>query len=59
MHRSQNRHFTGTDISRHLSIAANRDAAARQVDRAHYFAVDVQRLGAYYFPLDTQALVNR
>ena len=30
MHHSQNHHFTGTDISRHLLMAANRDAAARQ-----------------------------
>jgi hypothetical protein len=59
MHRSQNHPFAGTDISRHLPIAANRDAAARQVDRAHDFAVDGQRLGAYYFALDLQALVNR
>jgi hypothetical protein len=59
MHGSQNHHLTGTDIGRHLPIAANRDAVARQVDCAHDFAVDIQRFGAYYCTLDLQALVNR
>jgi hypothetical protein len=56
LHGSQNHHFTGTDISRHLPIATNRDAAGGQVDCAHDFAVYIQRLAAYYVAPDLQAL---
>jgi hypothetical protein len=58
-HLAQNHYFAGRDIRGHLSIAANRDPVARQVDGTLDLAVDVQRLGTRHFALDYQALANR
>jgi hypothetical protein len=52
----QNHYFTGSDIRRDLCIPANRDPAVRESNSALDLALDVQRFGTYYFPLDLQAL---
>jgi hypothetical protein len=55
-HLAQNHHFTGTDISRHLPIAPNRDTAAGQVDCARDFAVEYNDSEPITSPLTSRLL---